>query len=184
MFKSKWVFTNHRDFGAVVSREFQLHRVEIRPWIKFLVNVEWNYVTLGASINLGVRWRWSFYFIYINYYPGCQLSLQKIQDWNTPRSHSKLAKFHVPFFDFGDNKLWKFFCCNLNTTFHILGIFLGAIVKFIFLVKRFTNFFDFVEISDGLGLEDLAGMFSRFLRSISSTNGSWKGEISLSQKAL
>ena len=52
----------------------------------------------------------------------------------------------------------------------MLGIFLGVIVKFIFLVTRFTNFIDFVEISDGLGPEDLAGMFSSFLRSISSTN--------------
>ena len=35
-----------------------------------------------------------------------------------------------------------------------------------------------------MGLEDLAGMGSSFLSSMSSTNGSQKGEIRFSQKSL
>ena len=57
MFYSKQAFTNHDNFGAVVSSEFQIHRVEIRVWIEFLVDSKWNYVILCASVNFIQHWK-------------------------------------------------------------------------------------------------------------------------------
>ena len=57
--------------------EFYIHRVETRLWFEFLVDFEWNYVTLCASINFIRNWKsvggesnrpnraLVFYFIYI-----------------------------------------------------------------------------------------------------------------------
>ena len=43
------------------------------------------------------------------------------EDRNTPPSYSRFARLLI--FDFAHNKLWNdFYCCNLNTTFHVLGI--------------------------------------------------------------
>ena len=72
---------------------------------------------------------------------------------------------------------------------------MGTIAKFTFLnclfwllvgslVTRFTEFINFVEVGGWLGLENLAGMFSSFLSSKSSTNTSRKGEIRFFQKSV
>ena len=51
-------------------------------------------------------------------------------------------------------------------------------------MARFTEFINFVETGSCFELEDLSGMFSGFLTSMSSTNISRKGEIRFSQKFL
>ena len=52
------------------------------------------------------------------------------------------------------------------------------------LVTRFMELINFTKAGTWLELEDLADMFSSFLSSMRSTNGSQKGEIRFSQKSL
>ena len=51
-------------------------------------------------------------------------------------------------------------------------------------MTKFTKFINFVDAGSGLGLEDLVGMFSSFLSSIYSTNGSRKDESAFSWESL
>ena len=161
--------------------------------------------------KLGVRWRWVIdkteflFFVLLRESWMLIVSKKNSRSENSLQPHS--VQFHVPFFDFRDNKLWNdFFYCNLNKTFHMLAISLWdgsncicwlfpsgmeAIAKFTFLIYlfwifirrlviRFPRFIKLVEVDRKLGLEDFKGMFSSFLSSMSSTNGSWKGDIRFS----
>ena len=109
-----------------------------RLWLEFLVDFDWNYVTLCASINFIRNWKsvggksnWPnrdlvSHFIYIIrvFDDNCFYNILKIGRL-LAASLGLLDFEYLFFFDLGENKLWNgFFLCNVNTTCHMLGIML------------------------------------------------------------